>query len=176
MQARDNIDFSAIDLDSITQEKAEFILQEALEHHRGIIENNNRINDKALGMLSFTMPIMTALAGYFAISWGNVSPPYFCAALVACICLLVIVFCLLLILIPRGINQGTGSPSAYFTDEYYKRDMRGLLIGNIINLHNCILSDRELMYERAHSFRIAVTFCAILPVVSFLAFLLFPEK
>jgi hypothetical protein len=176
MLAQDNIDFSAIDWNSITQEKAQFILNEALEHHRSIIENNNRTNDKALGMLSFTMPIMTALAGYFAIFWGDTSLPLFLASIFACICLFVTVLSLLLILIPRGINQGAGSPGAYFTDEYYKRDMRGLLIGNITNLHECILSDRELMYKRAFCFRIAVTFYAILPVVSFLAFLLCPRN
>jgi len=143
-----------------------------MEHHRNIVENNNRINDKALGMLSFTMPIMSALAGYFAITWGTSSKPLLFAAIFACICLIIIVFNLLLILIPRGINQGAGSPGAYFTDEYYKRNMRELFIGNIINLHNCILQDRKLMNDRALKFRIAVTFCAILPVVSFLAFLL----
>jgi len=106
MQANVNIDFSKIDWDSISEDKAEFLYKEALEYHKGIIENNNRINDKALGMLSFTMPIMTALAGYFAITWGTASQPLLFAAICACVCLFVIVFNLLLILIPRGINQG----------------------------------------------------------------------
>jgi len=176
MQAQDNIDFSKIDWKLIKKKKAEFIYKEAMEHHKNIIENNNRINDKALGILSFTMPVMTALAGYFAITWGKNSRPLLLAAIFAFICLFVIIFNLLLILIPRGINQGAGSPGAYLTGDYYKRNMRGLFIGNIINLHSCILQDRKLMDERAFKFRIAVTFCTILPVVSFLAFLLCPQN
>jgi len=173
MQAKNNIDFTKIEWDKIDREKAEFIYNEAVEHHKGIIENNNHINDKALGMLSFSMPIMTALAGYFAITWGKVSQSLFAAAVCAGLCLLIIVINLLLILIPRGINFAAGTPGAYFTGEYYKRDMREIFIGNITNLHNCIMQDRIVMNKRAYLFRIAVTFCAILPVTSFLAFILF---
>jgi hypothetical protein len=170
MQAIDNIDFSKIDWNSISEGKADFLYKEALEHHKGIIEDNNRINDKALGMLSFTMPIMAALAGYFAITWENVSCSLLIAASWAGFCFLVITYNLLKILIPQSINQGAGSPGAYFTDEYYKRDMREMFIGNITNIHNCILQDRKVMNKRAMNFRLAVTFYAILPVTSFLAF------
>lgn len=176
MQALNDINFSKIDWKSVDEKKAEFIYKEALEHHKDIIENNNRISDKAIGLLSFTMPIMTALAGYFAIAWGSVSNPLSLAAGFAGFCLFVITINLLLILMPRGINNGTGSPGAYFTGEYYKRDMRELLVGNITNLHNAILQDRIVMNKRALNFRVAVTFCAILPVVSFLAFLLCPRN
>ena len=167
-----SIDFTKIDWKSVAQEKAEFIYKEAMEHHKGIIENNNRINDKAIGMLSFIMPIMTALAGYFAISWGNVSRPLLFAASTAGVFLIITVLLLLYIIIPRSIFQGAGSPGAYLTDDYYKRDMRELFIGNIINLHNCIIQDREVMNKRGDCFRLAVTACAILPVASFLSFLL----
>ena len=175
MQANDNIDFSKIDWDTVSKHKAEFIYNEALEHHRGIIENNNRISDKALGFLSFTMPIMTALAGYFIVSWGTTSKPLFYAGASAFIFLFVILFFLLLIIIPRGIYEGTGSPSAYFTDDYYKRKMRGLYIGNITNLHNSILHDRKILNQRGFFFKVAVILCAIFPAISFLVFLFYPR-
>ncbi|MDR2964439.1 MAG: hypothetical protein LBU88_01540 [Treponema sp.] len=172
MQAEESIDFTKIDWKEIDEKKAEFIYNEALEHHKGIIENNNRICDKALGMLSFIMPIMTALAGYLAITWGELSCYILFTASWAGVCLFVITFNLLFIIVPRSINQGVGSPRAYLTDDYYKRNMRELFVGNIINLHNCILQDYIIINKRAWNFRIAVTFCAILPLTSFLAFLL----
>jgi hypothetical protein len=144
-----------------------------LEHHESIIADNNRINDKALGLLSFTMPVMAALAGYFAVTWGSVSIPLFAAAVVASISLFGIMVLLLLIIVPRGIFAGTGSPGAYFTADYYKRDMRGLFIGNITNLHDAILHDRKTMYLRGRLFKAAVILCAVFPVVSILAFLFF---
>ena len=171
MQSEKKIDFTKIDWKSVTKEKAEFLYKEAVEHHKGIIEDNNRINDKAIRMLSFTMPIMTALAGYFAISWENVSLPLLFAGSTAGVFLLITVFLLLYIIIPRNIFQGPESPGAYFTDDSYKRDMRKLFIGNIISLHNCILHDRKVMKKRDFHFRLAVTACAILPVASFIAFL-----
>jgi len=176
MRAKDDIDFSAVDWDSVDEGKAGFIYREALEHHKGIIENNNRINDKALGLLSFTMPIMTALAGYFAISWGGGSPALFAAALAACVFIFAVVVCLLLVIIPRGVFRGEGSPGAYFTGEYYKRDMRGLLVGNIVDLHGCILHDGKTLGRRGRLFGAAVVLCACLPAVSFLVFLLWPAN
>jgi len=172
MQADENIDFSKINWDLVDLAKSEFIYNEALKHHRGIIENNNRINDKALGLLSFTMPVMAALSGYFAISWGTASPPLFAAAVSAGVFLFGIIFFLLLVIIPRGIYQGEGSPSAYFSESYYKRDMRQLLIGNIINLHNSILHDRRIMNQRGLFFRIAVILLASFPAISFTVFIL----
>jgi len=175
MQVQDNIDFSKIDWDEVYKEKAAFIYQEALEHHRGIIENNNRINDKALGLLSFTMPIMAALAGYFAISWGTASKPLFYAALCACFFLFAVVLFLLLVIIPRNVYEGYGSPGAYFTANYYKRNMLGIYVGNITNLHNTIIHDRKIMVQRGLIFRIAVILLAVFPVASFLVFLLCPR-
>jgi len=171
MQANANIDFSTIDWHSVSEEKAKFIYNEAIEHHQGIIANNNRISDKALGMLSFTMPVMAALVGYFAISWGNVAPSLFLAAVSACVFLFGILFLLLLIIIPRGINEGAGSPSAYFTDDYYKRNMRELYVGNIVNIQSSIAIARKVMKKRGLYFKIAVILCAVFPAVSFLAFL-----
>ena len=176
MQAQDTIDFSKIDWEIVDKEKAEFIYQEALEHHRGIIENNNKINDKALGLLSFTMPIMAALAGYFAISWGKETGPLFTTAITACIFLFVIMILLLLIVAPRGIFEGAGSPGAYFTADYYKRDMKGLYVGNIVDLQKSILHDRKILNIRGWFFRIAIILCAAFPVVSFLVFLLCRRK
>jgi hypothetical protein len=173
MQAQDVIDFKKMDWHKVDREKAEFIYREALEHHESIIADNNRINDKALGLLSFTMPIMAALVGYFAVTWGSASFPLFTAAAISCLSLFIIMVLLLLIIVPRGIYPRTGSPGAYFTADYYKRDMRGLFIGNITNLHDAILHDRKTMYLRGHLFGAAVILCAAFPVVSFLAVLFF---
>jgi hypothetical protein len=122
------------------------------------------------------MPVMAALAGYFAVTWGSASVPLFAAAAVSSLFLFAIMILLLLIIVPQGIFQGAGSPAAYFTADYYKRDMRQLFIGNTINLHNTILHDRKVMYARARLFRAAVVLCAVFPVVSILVFVFFHQN
>jgi hypothetical protein len=171
MLAQDNIDFKNIDWGTVDLKKAEFIYREALEHHESIIADNNRINDKALGLLSFTMPVMAALAGYFAITWGSTSIPLFAATVSSCLSLFGVMVLLLLIIVPRGIYPGTGSPAAYFTADFYKGDMRHLLIGNIMNLHTSIMHDKKIMYTRGAILRAVVFLCAVFPAASFIVFL-----
>jgi hypothetical protein len=170
MYAQEVIDFNNIDWNTVDREKAEFIYREALAHHESIIADNNKINEKALGLLSFTMPIMSALAGCFAVIWGSVSLPLFVAAAAGCLSLFVIMILLLSIIVPRGIYPGTGSPGAFFTADYYKGDMRHLLIGNIITLQSSIIHDKKVMYIRGNILRVVILLCAGFPAASLILF------
>jgi hypothetical protein len=173
MQAQDAIDFKAIEWNAVDEKKAAFIYQEALEFNRGILENINVINDKAMGLLSFTMPIMAALVGFFVVSWANTSAPLFAAAVTACSALFLVLVFLLAAIVPYGIHSGTGSPMAYFTAEYYKGDMRALLIGNTITLCDKITANQKTLCARGYLFRSAILVCAVFPLVCFMVFGLF---
>jgi hypothetical protein len=162
--------FSGIDWGSVTREKADFIYREALEYQRGIIESIDYITEKAHGLLAITMPIMAALVGFLAIS-ENIPLPLLITSICACSCFLVIIILLLRILLPQSIYQGPGSPSAYFSEEYYKKKMKKILIGNIQDLHKTISYNSKILDKRGRLFKLTIIFYAILPIVSLLVYL-----
>jgi hypothetical protein len=173
MQADKTIDFSQIDWQAVDGEKAALIYREGIAFNRGVLENINVINGKAMGLLSFTMPVMTALVGFFVVSWATTSLPIFAAAVTACSALFLVLIFLLTVIIPYGIHSGTGSPMAYFTAGYYKGDMRALLIGNIITLCERITANQKVLYMRGYLFKAAILVCAAFPILCLMVFLLF---
>jgi hypothetical protein len=173
MQADKTIDFSQIDWQAVDEEKAAFIYQEAIEFNQGVLENINVINVKAMGLLSFTMPIMAALVGFFVVSWAKTSAPLFAAAVTSCSALFLALIFLLAAIVPYGIHSGTGSPMAYFTVEFYKENMRALLIGNIMALCEKITANQKILCLRGRLFRAAILVCAIFPIICLMIFGLF---
>jgi hypothetical protein len=173
MQADKTIDFSQIDWQAVDEEKAAFIYREGIEFNRAVLENINVINDKAMGLLSFTMPIMTALVGFFVVSWANTSAPLFAAAVTAGSALFLVLILLLAVIVPYGIHSGTGSPMAYFTAEYYKGNMRALLIGNTMTLCEKITVNQKTLYLRGYLFKAAILVCALFPIICLMVFRLF---
>jgi hypothetical protein len=173
MQAKDVIDFKAIEWDTVDGEKAAFIYREALEFNRSILENINVINDKAMGLLSFTMPVMAALVGFFVVSWADASTPLFAAAITAGSALFLVLVFLLMVIVPYGIHSGTASPLAYFTAEFYKGSMKALFIGNIMTLCEKITANQKTLYLRGCLFKAAVLVCTAFPLVCLMVFGLF---
>ncbi|MDR0322333.1 MAG: hypothetical protein LBI28_12600 [Treponema sp.] len=166
MQAQKDIDFSKIKWSKITREKAEFIYNEAIARLDSIHRNNDIITNKAIGMLSFSLPILAALTGYFILQIKELSTPLLAMSICAGVFLFAILVLLLLILLPRGINSAQGEPSAYFTDNYYLSSMLNILKGNIQTLHQYIKEDGTIQRERANLFNAAVVLFAIFPIIS----------
>jgi hypothetical protein len=126
-----------------------------------------------MGLLSFTMPVMAALVGFFVVSWANTSAPLFAAAVTACSALFLVLIFLLTVIVPYGIHSGTGSPMAYFTAEFYKGNMRALLIGSIMTLCEKITTNQKILYVRGYLFKAAILVCAVFPIVCLMVFGLF---
>jgi hypothetical protein len=166
MQAQDNIDFTKIKWSKIDREKAEFIYNEAIARLDSIHKNDEGITNKALNMLSFSLPILTALTAFFVLQWGSLSVPLIAMSVCAGVFLIAILALLLLILLPKGISSAQGGPSAYFTDNYYLSSMKDILKGNIQTLQQDINEDLGIQRSRAYLFRAAVLLFAIFPVVS----------
>jgi hypothetical protein len=166
MKANRNIDFSAIEWASIKDKKAEFIYNEAIARLDSIHKNNDGITNKALGILSFSMPILTALVGFFALQWGALSAPLFAASVCSAIFLFVIHVLLLFILLPRGLNSAQGEPAAYFTGGYYKNNMDDILRGNIQTVHQYIIEDSKILYFRGNLFKAVIVLFAAFPFVA----------
>jgi len=166
MKADDGIDFSAVEWALVSEEKAGFIYGEAIARLDSIHRNIDGMTNKALGMLSFSLPVLTALTGYFVLRWGGLSVPLLAASVSAAALLFAVMVLLLLILLPRGLNAAQGGPAAYFTDGYYKGDMGDILKGNIRTLRRCIDEDMAVLYLRGNLFRAAVALYAAFPVVA----------
>ena len=173
MQANQSIDFSSVDWNSVPEKKAEFIYYEAIARLNSIHKNIDAITNKALGMLSFSLPILTALTGYFVLQWGNASTPILAMSISAAIFLFAILLLLLLILLPRGLNSAQGEPAAYFTDNYYKNNMDNIFRGNIQTLHNCIHEDRKILYWRGNLFRGAIVLFTAFPLITVVVWAVF---
>lgn len=166
MKAQDNIHFSKIEWEKIDREKAEFIYNEAIARLDSIHKSDEGITNKALNMLSFSLPILTALTAFFVLQWGSLSIPLLAMSVCFGIFLIAILVLLLLILIPKGISSAQGGPSAYFTDNYYLNSIENILKGNIQTLHLCINDDLAIQRSRANLFRGAVLLFAIFPLIS----------
>ena len=165
MQAQNNIDFSKIDWGKIDKEKAEFIYYEAIARLDSIHKNNEVITNKALSMLSFSVPILTALVGYFILQWGTLTIPLQIISFCSVIFLFVIFILLLHVIIPEGFSSAQGGPSAYFTDGYYLRSMEDIFKGNIQDLHSSINEDIAVQKKRAYIFKAAVLTFAFFPII-----------
>jgi hypothetical protein len=166
MKAQDEFDFSKIDWSEIDEKKAEFIYNEAIARLDSIHKNNDSITNKALGMLTIAIPIMTALVGFFVIRWGNISTFLFVTSICAIAFLFAILVLLLLILLPRGVNSAQGEPLTYLTNDYYLQEMDNIYKGNIQTLQKYINEDRKILGCRGYLFTAAVLLFALFPVIT----------
>jgi len=173
MKVQNSIDFAKIDWLKIKRKKAEFIYNEAIARLDSIHRNIDVITNKALGMLSFSVPVLTALTAYFVLQWGTLSPPLLAVSVCAAVFLLAILVLLLLILVPRGINSAHGEPSAYFTGDYYQKDMDTILKGNIQTIQQSINQDISILNLRANLFRAVIILFTAFPVITAVVWVVF---
>jgi membrane protein implicated in regulation of membrane protease activity len=166
MKSLNGINFTQIDWTKLDREKSEFIYNEAIARLDSIHKNIDRITDKALGMLSFAMPVLAALVGFFLVQWGSLSTALFSASVCAVIFLFAVLVLLLLILLPRGVNSAQGEPETYFTNGYYLNTMETIYKGNIQALHNYINEDRAILNMRGKLFRAAIVLLAAFPLAA----------
>jgi hypothetical protein len=164
MKAQDNIDFSRIEWDKIKRKEADFFYNEAIAYLDLIHKNIEGITNKAIGMLSFSMPILTALAGFFVFQWGSLSAPLLAALISSMFMLFAALFLLLLILVPKGINSAQGEPKAYLSGNYHLSNMGCILKGNIQTVHQYIIEDRALLNWHGKLLRYAIVLLATFPV------------
>jgi hypothetical protein len=166
MKTQSKFDFSNIKWSKVDREKANFIYGEAIARLDAIHKGNDAINDKASGMLSFSMPVLTALVGFIVSQWGVAKVPALAASVCAALFLFAILVLLLFILMPRGINSAQGEPSTYLGNNYYSEKMKIFLRGNIEILQDYIEKDSVTQKSRADLYWAAVLLYAIFPVIS----------
>jgi hypothetical protein len=166
MKAQSGTDFSKINWSKIDREKAEFIYTEAIATLDSFHENMESITTKALGMLTLSLPIITALVGFFVIRSGNISSPLLVTSICAILYLCAILVVLLLILLPKGTNSAQMEPMQYFTEDYYLREMDDIFKGNIQILQKLIDKDHAVLIFRANLFRVAILLFAFFPVIA----------
>ncbi|MCL2608660.1 MAG: hypothetical protein FWD94_01975 [Treponema sp.] len=165
-KADKGFDFSSVQWKLVSQEKAEFIYGEAVERLNFLHRNIDGMTGKAMGMLSFSLPVLTALSGYFVLQWGGASIPLLAASVCAAAFLFAILVLLLLILLPRGLNPAQGEPATYFSAGYYKGGMADILKGNVQALQRCMEEDRAVLRLRGNLFRAAVVLYAAFPLAA----------
>jgi len=166
MRTQYNIDFIKVDWSKIDGEKAEFFYNEAVARLDSIHQNIEGITNKAVGMLSFSLPVLTALTGFFVLQWGILSVPLFAASICSAISLFAILILLLLILLPRSINSARGGPEAYFKDNFYQGDMESIFKGNVQTLHRYIVEDQEILYLRGNLLRAVIILFSVFPLIT----------
>jgi len=175
MKTEKTIDFTGINWSKINEKKAEFIYNEAIARLESIHKNIDGITNKAIGLLTISLPILTALVGFFVIRWGNISSALFAMSICAIAFLFAILIVLLLILLPMGLNSAQGEPLTYFTDNYYLQDMENIYKGNIQTLQNYINEDRAVLNLRGKLFRAAVLLFVSFPVTMAIVAVIFTQ-
>jgi len=163
MQEQNEIDFTKIEWSKIDKEKAEFFYNEAIARLDSIHKNNEAITRKALTMLSFSVPILTALIGYFLLQWETLTVPLQIISFLSGVFLFIIFILLLFVIVPEGLNTAQGEPSTYLSKKYYLNSMETILKGNIKELHKYIKEDLLVQDSRAKNFKIAVIIFAFFP-------------
>ena len=162
---RKTVDFSTIEWETVDKDKAEFFYREATAKLNSIHKNIDSITNKAIGMLSFSLPVLTALTGYFVLQWGALSVPLIAASVCSTALLFAILVLLLFILLPMGLNSAQAGPKAYFQEGYYARSMEDIIKGNIQTLSRYIDEDMAVLYLRGNLFRMVIALAAAFPVI-----------
>jgi len=166
VKPQNNIDFDKIDWSKIDREKAEFFYDEAITNLELIHKSYEGIFNKAIGMLSFSLPVLTALTGYLLLHLKEFSVPFLAMPICSAILLIAILVLLLLILLPKELNSALGEPSTYLTDDYYKNSMENIFKGNIKTLQECINEDYASLKTRACFLKVAIVLFAVFLIIS----------
>jgi len=166
MNQQNNIDFDKIDWSKIGKKKAKFIYDEAIAYLDAIHKNDDDVTNKATNMLSFSMPILTALTGYFILTLKKISTPFLAMSICSIIFLFAILVLLLLILLPKGFYVAQGEPIAYFADNCYKKNMTDIFKENIEILQRFINDDRATHEKRATLLKAAIVLYTVFPLTS----------
>jgi hypothetical protein len=129
------------------------------------------LNNKAFGLLAFALPVLSAAVGFLIAVWEKDNPAVIAALFTAAGSVSVVLVLLLLIVLPRPLLQGEGSPGAYFTGGYYARDMDAILRGNIRTIHKAIVKNQKLMLLRGRLLAAGIWVFMAAPVLTLLVFL-----
>lgn len=126
------LDFNAIDWDMVNQEKAAFIHTEILQYNKELIDHMNIVTSKVLGLFSLFLPLLVALAVFLIFNLSTLPQAMRITGIVAAVYLFILLLLLLYVLLPKAIVPLNGSPRAYFSQDFYKRDIRAILIAILL--------------------------------------------
>ena len=126
------LDFNAIDWDMVNQEKAAFIHNEILQYNKELIDHMNIVTSKVLGLFSLFLPLLVALAVFLIFNLSTLPQAMRITGIVAAVYLFILLLLLLYVLLPKAIVPLNGSPRAYFSQDFYKRDIRAILIAILL--------------------------------------------
>jgi hypothetical protein len=177
MPKQKKIDFERVDWDQIDREKAEFFRGEAVIFNNKVIEDINTLNDKIFKLLAFAFSVLSAATWFLISVWERQnSENVVAASICACACMFVVIVLLSAGIFPREIYRGEGSPLAYFSDDYYIRDMRAICAGSIIKLDKYINHNQNLMEHRGLFLRAGIIAFMLAPVFTLAFFFLYPRS
>jgi hypothetical protein len=147
---KSGIDFSNIEWDAVQERELDFFYREALVYNDKIIDDINAVNTKAYILAAAAQPVLCAAYGALLMLRRDGSTgAVFQALLCACVLLIAATVTACFALLPRMIIRGEGSPYAYFSTEYYKRSMPGILAGNIAALDRYIQHNHRVLRARS---------------------------
>ena len=126
------LDFNAIDWDMVNQEKAAFIHNEILQYNKELIDHMHIVTSKVLGLFSLFLPLLVALAVFLIFNLSTLPQAMRITGIVAAVYLFILLLLLLYVLLPKAIVPLNGSPRAYFSQDFYKRDIRAILIAILL--------------------------------------------
>ena len=160
------LDFNAIDWDMVNQKKAAFIHNEILQYNKELIDHMNIITSKVLGLFSLFLPLLVALAVFLIFNLSTLPQAMRITGIAAAVYLFILLLLLLYVLLPKAIVPLNGSPRAYFSQDFYKRDMRAILIGNITSMYTSIEKNKKIIHKRGKTCIIALYASACFPSLS----------
>jgi hypothetical protein len=172
------IDFTKIDWEKVSMEKAKFFFQEALDYNNKVIEDLNNLNNKAFALLAGALPAFSAAIGFLIALWGKTDREAVTYSLVfACSGLGIVVILLFLAVFPRDFYRGEGAPEVFFSDAYYKADMYTIYTGSIASLHKYITYNYRVMKYRSRLILLSlVVFISILIITALAFFYLYSRN
>jgi hypothetical protein len=173
MKTQNTIDFKEMDWSGVDQEKAGFFYNEATGYNDGLIESINNLNAKAFSLIAVALPVMSAAAGFLLGIWDKADKrPVALILLFAFFGLAAAIILLLLAVLPRGIHLSKGTPLSYFTDDFYKADMRHLFSFGIATLNTYIRHNQKIMEYRGRLLFAGTLVLIATPIVTVAVFLI----
>jgi len=161
------IDFTAVDWNSIDDEKLRFCFKEAVEANDSVLTSIDNINNKAYQFLAIASAMAAALVGFLLSVWGEADKKTVTvAALFGCIWLGLIMVALLLAILPRMVYLGRATPESMFSSDLYKSPMVKLLADGIASYHHYICSNRKVVKFRSFFLTIGICGFFLIPFVA----------
>jgi hypothetical protein len=167
------IDFAKIDWDNIEHTKLQFFFSEAEEFNKNLLEDINRLNNKAFQLLTLALTAVSVATGFLLACLDKGQKNIIHALITACIGFGVATILLFLSIFPRSVYTGKATPNIFFSGALYKCPMSKILADGIASYHKYMTGNYKVMRYRSFFLTAGIIVFILVPLFTTAVLLLY---